>query len=133
MKKRVIRELKDFAPAADAGLPAFPPDGARLIIAKPFDVGRSVQDFQSAGQPRPKGSKLVIAPGMWGGLYVPVSFVARDWKVTPRRIRALLAAGRLQGRLQENGYWEVCYPYSFTFGTRGPGLKRQQKPELTTV
>lgn len=60
--------------------------------------------------------------------FVPVSFVAKDWNVIPRRIRALLASGRLAGRRQENGYWEVLYPYSFTFGTRGPSLKRQQRP-----
>ncbi len=61
--------------------------------------------------------------------FVPVSFVARDWKVSPRRIRALLAAGRLHGQIQPNGYWEVRYPYLFTMGTRGPALKRHRKPE----
>lgn len=61
--------------------------------------------------------------------YVPVSFVAKDWKVTPRRIRALLSAGRLAGRVRENGYWDVVFPYSFIFGMRGPSLKRQQKQE----
>jgi hypothetical protein len=61
--------------------------------------------------------------------FVPVSFVAKDWKVSPRRIRALLSTGRLFGQFQPNGYWEVRYPYVFTMGTRGPSLKRQQKPE----
>ncbi len=61
--------------------------------------------------------------------FVPVSFVAKDWKVSPRRIRALLAAGRLWGQMQPNGYWDVRYPYIFTMGTRGPDLKRHQKPE----
>lgn len=61
--------------------------------------------------------------------YVPVSFVAKDWNVTPRRIRALLAAQRLQGRREANGYWEVAYPYQITIGTRGPDLKRQRKPK----
>ena len=60
---------------------------------------------------------------------VPVSFVAKDWNVTPRRIRSLLSAHRLEGRQQVNGYWEVCYPYHFIIGTRGPQLKRQQKPK----
>lgn len=64
--------------------------------------------------------------------FVPVSFVAKDWKVSSRRIRALLAALRLEGRRQENGYWEVAYPYRFTFGQRGPALKRQQKAERRT-
>jgi hypothetical protein len=65
--------------------------------------------------------------------FVPVSFVAKDWNVTPRRIRALLAASRLVGRVQINGYWEVLYPYSFTFGRRGPALKRSQKTERSTA
>lgn len=61
--------------------------------------------------------------------FVPVSFVAKDWKVSSRRIRALLSTGRLLGQLQGNGYWEVRYPYIFTMGTRGPALKRHQQPE----
>lgn len=61
--------------------------------------------------------------------FVPVSFVAKDWNVTSRRIRSLLAAGRLTGRREANGYWEVAYPYRFIIGTRGPQLKRQQKPK----
>jgi hypothetical protein len=97
---------------------------------KPFNIFNSVTDMASFGEPAPKGAKrAVIAEG--GGRmvnFVPVSFVAKDWNVTPRRIRALLSAGRLDGRVQVNGYWEVRYPYSFVFGTRGPSLKRQQKP-----
>lgn len=96
---------------------------------KQFDSYRSVMDVESFVAPKPEGAKLVIAPGIEGGHFVPVSFVAKDWNVTPRRIRALLCEGRLLGRLQVNGYWEVRFPYSFTFGTRGPGLKRQQKQE----
>jgi hypothetical protein len=130
----------DWAPEKNGILPGiaeqsragFDPQGRDCTAAprcpKPFDALGAVMDSESAGQPTPKGAKLVSAPGMFGGSFVPVSFVAKDWSVTPRRIRALLAAGRLQGRLQENGYWEVLYPYSFTFGTRGPSLKRQQRP-----
>lgn len=97
---------------------------------KPFKAFRSVLDEQSYGKDLPRGvrASLLISGGIEGGRYVPVSFVARDWGVTPRRIRALLTDGRLLGRLQVNGYWEVRYPYSFTFGTRGPSLKRQQRP-----
>lgn len=62
-----------------------------------------------------------------GDKFLPVSFVAKDWKVSPRRIRSLLAAGRLAGRLQANGYWEVRYPYFLSLGTRGPALKHQQR------
>jgi hypothetical protein len=59
--------------------------------------------------------------------FVPVSFVAKDWKVTPRRIRFLLTSGRLAGRVLENGCWEVLYPYFLSLGTRGPALKQQQR------
>lgn len=69
------------------------------------------------------------AASLWKNYFVPVSFAAKDWNVTSRRIRALLAAQRLEGRRQENGYWEVAYPYRFIMGTRGPVLKRQQKPK----
>jgi len=61
--------------------------------------------------------------------FVPVSFVAKDWAVTPRRIRSLLADERLEGRRQDNGYWEVAYPYHFIIGTRGPALRRSQPPK----
>ncbi len=64
----------------------------------------------------------------WAIYYVPVSFVAKDWNVTARRIRFLLSEGRLEGRQTTNGYWEVAYPYRFVIGTRGPVLKRQQEP-----
>jgi hypothetical protein len=65
--------------------------------------------------------------------FVPVHLAAKDWNVTPRRIRALLTAKRLQGIRRANGYWEVAYPYQFTFGLRGPALKRTQKPARLTV
>jgi len=70
-----------------------------------------------------------LSPHLPGVRYVPVSFVARDWKVSARRIRALLAESRLEGVRRDNGYWEVAYPYRFTFGQRGPALKRSQKQE----
>ncbi len=63
--------------------------------------------------------------------YVPVSFVAKDWNVTPRRIRALLCSGRLVGQLLGNGYWEVRYPYLYSEGMRGPSPKRHQRPRKT--
>jgi len=83
----------------------------------------------------PACAKLADSPNMAGlfGYFVPVLFAANDWHVTPRRIRALLAAGRLAGRRQENGYWEVLYPYAVTLGRRGPALKRQKKPERKTA
>jgi hypothetical protein len=96
--------------------------------AKGFQGFHAVADMASYGVKPPKEASFVGMPGMFGGAYVPVSFVAKDWGVTPRRIRALLTSGRLLGRLLENGHWEVKYPYLFTFGTRGPSLKRQERP-----
>lgn len=80
-----------------------PPDGA-----KPFAQGLSLHAF--------------------GQSLVPVSAVARDWSISARRVRAMLNEGRLAGQQQSNGYWEVFYPYRYVLGTRGPGLKRQQRP-----
>ena len=99
-----VRELQDFAPAAAdaAGLPALPPAGPKWF---------------RAGCVR----RLVA-----------VSFVAKDWGVSTRRIRVLLAAGRLDGLKQDNGYWEVYHPYRVVYGLRGPALKRQKKPERRT-
>jgi hypothetical protein len=65
--------------------------------------------------------------------YVPVAFAAKDWRVSARRIRALLAESRLEGIRRANGYWEVAYPYRYQFGTRGPALKRAQKQERSTA
>jgi hypothetical protein len=96
---------------------------------KPFNPYQGTYDEKTLHADKPEGAKPANDSfRFFPSYFVPVSFVAKDWSVTPRRIRALLAVGRLQGRLQENGYWEVMYPYSFTFGTRGPSLKRQQKP-----
>ena len=108
MKGKAIREFREFASASADALGASAP--ARL----------------------PEGAKWSYGSG--GVFYlVPVSFVAKDWKVTSRRIRALLDAGRLQGRRQDNGYWEVYYPYRVIDGLRGPALRRHQKRELKTV
>ncbi len=72
---------------------------------------------------------------LWLDSYLPVSMVAKDWAVSPRRVRALLLAGRLAGRQLENGFWEVLYPYTITEGRRGPQMRRKapKKPELRAV
>lgn len=105
----------------------------RELPGKEFNFTCSMLDrssFDQVIEGKPKDAKATVVPFRnFASYYVPVAFVANDWKVTPRRIRALLAAGRLAGRVQANGYWEVLYPYSFTFGTRGPSLKRSQRPE----
>lgn len=76
--------------------------------------------------PLPKDSTTVYYRGLRH--LVPVSFVAKDWGVSARRIRALLSVGRLEGCRRENGYWEVFHPYTVTHGLRGPALRQQKKP-----
>lgn len=92
-----------------------------------------VDDAASSMQLPPPCATQGEFQGMRFVRYVPVAFAARDWKVSPRRIRALLAESRLEGRREANGYWEVAYPYRFTFGQRGPALKRSQKQERCTA
>ncbi len=64
----------------------------------------------------------------FGRSVVPVSSVARDMGISPRRVRVMLAEGRLAGQQLENGYWQVFYPYRYILGTRGPALTRQRNP-----
>jgi hypothetical protein len=95
-------------------------------------TGAAIADAASAAQQPPP----CATPGEFYGMrfirYVPVSFAAKDWKVSARRIRALLAESRLEGIRRENGYWKVVYPYRYQFGTRGPALKRAKKQERRT-
>ena len=71
--------------------------------------------------------------GMDNLAHVSVAMAARDWKVTPRRIRFLLGSGRLEGREGVNGYWVVSFFYHFTFGSRGTGLERFRVKERGSV
>ncbi len=72
-----------------------------------------------------------------GGLetWLTVSMAAKEMCVTPRRIRALLAEGRLLGQQLENGYWEVKFPFVVVMARRGPQLlvRRPKKAELRPV
>lgn len=101
-------------------------------MAKPFNYFQEgAVDQASREAERPECAVLHPVPEVpqWQAYFVPVAFAARDWNVTPRRIRFLLTAGRLAGRRGDNGYWEVAHPYRFTFGRRGPALRRSQKPK----
>lgn len=97
------------AKGASRPRPAAPAAGAKPRSKRGNHFTRQVREDQPVKLPicattdSPAG---VLNPSH----YVPVSFVAKDWNVTPRRIRSLLAAKRLQGRAGANGYWEVAYP-----------------------
>lgn len=118
----------EVSPGAALAAPGIPQP--RTSVRKKKSAPREFKQLDSteADTPLPEGAT-------WGyccnSVYhlVPVSFVAKDWKVTPRRIRFLLDAGRLQGRRQDNGYWEVFYPYRVIDGLRGPALRRHKKQE----
>jgi len=113
---------------AALGLQLRAPARGAVAASRPIHRPR-VFDEPSSDAPLPQVAERKPA-AVFGAYahFVPVSFVAKDWQVTPRRVRALLAEGRLVGQCQPNGFWEVRYPYIFTMGTRGPALKRNQKP-----
>lgn len=50
--------------------------------------------------------------------------VAEMLQVSERRVRVLLAQGRLQGRKSDTGAWLCDYPLSITSGKRGPDINR---------
>jgi hypothetical protein len=106
---------------------------AKPVLLSPGKPEAVVADAASAAEPPPP----CASPGEFHGMrfvrYVPVAFAAKDWRVSARRIRALLAESRLEGIRRANGYWEVAYPYRYQFGTRGPALKRAQKQERSTA
>lgn len=90
---------------------------------------RTVTELLPSASKMPACAKKEAGSVFWQSYYVPVSFAAKDRSVTPRRIRLLLAEGRLEGRRLDNGYWEVTYPYRYTIGTRGPISKQRQAPK----
>jgi len=125
MKDENDKSTIDLVDAAGVCVPAAEaagrtPDG---VAGKPKRLPR-----QSAYRP-PQGAEPADGrPRSWltSQFVVPVSAVARDWGISARRVRKMLEEGRLEGRQLENGYWEVCFPYRYVFGTRGPQIKRQR-------
>lgn len=49
--------------------------------------------------------------------------VATLLKVSSRRVRTLLAAGRIKGLKDTKGNWRIFYPVTVIPGKRGPDLK----------
>ena len=119
----------DAAPAAAASPQGVTRKPKRLPRQSVYNPPEGAKPRVPAGCKPPKDEQAASFMGWANGWMVPVSFVAKDWGVSSRRIRALLTEGRLQGRLLANGYWEVDYPYRYIIGRRGPPLKRTQKAE----
>ena len=109
------------------------PDVAGRRAAQPTPPARPLGKpkrlpHQSCSTP-PGGAKSAepFFPLGFARSVLPVSAVARHWGISARRVRVMLAEGRLAGRMLENGYWEVFYPYCYIEGTRGPTLQRYRK------
>jgi excisionase family DNA binding protein len=49
--------------------------------------------------------------------------------VSVRRVRALLATGRMRGYKTPGGDWKVVWPVMVTPGTRGPKRGHYQRPK----
>lgn len=123
---KVTAEIKQLPRAAERSSEALPP------------VKKSKRlTFQEVQQQVSKQSDDDFIYRLRNGLptYIPVSLVAGHWGVSTRRIRSLLTSGRLKGKQQENGYWEVLHPYQLTMGRRGPklGIGKPKKPESKSV
>lgn len=57
-------------------------------------------------------------------LLVNVAKIAKTLGCSDRRVRALLAQGRIKGYRQGNGRWWVYWPLDIRPGTRGPDLRQ---------
>lgn len=55
---------------------------------------------------------------------IGASAVALTLGVSTRRVRALLAQGRIRGFKDKSGEWVVYWPFEVTPGKRGPDLRR---------
>jgi hypothetical protein len=57
-------------------------------------------------------------------MQVTPSQVAKRLSISERRVRQLLATGRMAGIKQENGRWLVDWPLQITSGKRGPDMAK---------
>ena len=57
-------------------------------------------------------------------LFIEVRKAAEFLSVSTRRVRLLLAQGRILGHKNASGQWLVSWPFEVTPGKRGPDLKR---------
>jgi hypothetical protein len=56
--------------------------------------------------------------------FLSVSDVADFLEVSERRVRTLLAQGRISGFKDDSGIWRVTCPLNVKPGKRGPDLRR---------
>lgn len=55
-------------------------------------------------------------------MQVTVSQVAKRLNISERRVRYLLASGRMVGVKERNGRWTVSWPLQIKAGKRGPDM-----------
>lgn len=55
-------------------------------------------------------------------IYATVKQVAKRLNISERRVRQLLASGRMSGKRLDNGRWLVNWPLQITSGSRGPDM-----------
>jgi len=53
---------------------------------------------------------------------VSVAYLAKHLGVSVQRVRVMLAQGRIVGRKAACGRWEIDFPPTIQFGSRGPKL-----------
>jgi hypothetical protein len=57
-------------------------------------------------------------------MFFEVATLADFLGVSPRRVRYLLALGRISGHKGKGGRWHIAFPLTITPGKRGPDLLR---------
>jgi hypothetical protein len=91
-------------------MPDLLPSGSAKTVEAGAGSGQSGQYAQPIKPEEiPPSCQSAVATERPSVTFVPVSMAARDWQVTPRRIRHLLRTGRLEGLQEVNGY-RVVYP-----------------------
>lgn len=65
-------------------------------------------------------------------MLVTVSQVAKRLGISERRVRYLLATGRMIGIKQKNRRWAIYWPLQVSSGKRGPEMKSYPTRVLST-
>lgn len=121
--------MKDQHDQQTADIPELAAAAGSTADGRSGQLGKPKRLPQQNRWRQPEGAKPAVEGAILGFCrsVVPVAVVAHEWGISARRVRMMLVEGRLAGRQLENGYWEVFYPYSYVFGTRGPQIKRQRE------
>lgn len=64
---------------------------------------------------------------MGNSALISVAEAARRLAISERRVRGLLLQGRLKGKKNDVGHWQVEVPFTVQMGRRGPALFSRSK------